>query len=155
MMKNVLYALSFSICITASTAVAESSNKGPLILSTAQMDYVTAGTSADVIVNADANSDFFALTSTFGSATATQSGADNPALRSYIGIAGGSASAVAIGEGSSTDTDVTPTADVPGTNIQVHEINIHSKVLGVEINAASVVKVGSFTSPLPTNLPGY
>ncbi|QBQ53956.1 hypothetical protein [Nitrosococcus wardiae] len=153
MMKNVFYALSF-FCITVSTAVAESTSQGPLILSTAQMDYVTAGTNADVIVNADATSSHLAFTSTFGSATATQSDADNPALRSYIGIAGGSAGAVAVGEGSSTDTTVIPTADVPGTNVQVHEINIHSKVLGVEINAASVVKVGSFVSPLSTNLPG-
>lgn len=146
-MKSVFYSL-IICCTIVSSATAASLNK-PTPLSLAQMDSVTAGTDANVIVNSTAYSNLFAYTVTSGTAITTQTKADNPLLGSYIGVAGGNAGAVAVGQGASTGTSVTPTVNVPGTNVQTYEVDIHNSVGGMEINSASIIKVGSFMNPLP------
>lgn len=146
-MKSVFYSL-IICCTIVSSATAASLNK-PTPLSLAQMDSVTAGTDANVIVNSTAYSNLFAYTTNFSTAKAIQTKTDNPLLGSYTGIAGGNAGAVAVGGGASTNTSITPTVDVPGTNVQTFTVNIHSEVSGIEINSASIIKIGSFMNPLP------
>ncbi|MGR6034651.1 MAG: hypothetical protein ACU4EQ_10575 [Candidatus Nitrosoglobus sp.] len=146
-MKSVFYSL-IICCTIVSSATAASLNK-PTPLSLAQMDSVTAGTTTNITVGAAASSNLFAYTATSGTAIATQTKTDNPLLGSYIGVAGGNATAIAVGGGASTGTSVTPTVDVPGTNTQTYEVDIHNSVGGIEINSASIIKIGSFINPLP------
>jgi hypothetical protein len=150
MLKKIIYLL-MPVSMNLSVAVAEDSpGLDPLMLSSAQMDQVTAGLDAAVIVNATGSSPFFTFTGTEAVATAAMSDGNDPKLGGYVEIAGGGALAVAAGDGASTSTSVSPTtssAGLPGSTTFQAGGQAHGGL--VEINASAVLTMGSvFVNPL-------
>jgi hypothetical protein len=150
MFKKFIYAFML-ISINISVAMAENSPaSSPLLLSSEQMDQVTAGLDAAVIVNATGSSPFFTFTGSEAVATAAVSDGNDPKLGGYVEIAGGGALAVAAGDGASTSTSVSPTTSsdgLPGSMTFQAGGQAHGDL--VEINASAVLTMGSvFVNPL-------
>lgn len=149
MVKKIAYIL-IPASMTLSVAVAGSLSSDPVLLSSGQMDQVTAGLGAIVTVDAIGDSSFFAMTQTNGAAVvAISGGVNHPALGGYVEVAGGGAVAVAAGDGSTTDTNVaaaTSQAGAPGSNTYV--ASGHMKGNLVEINSNVTYTSGSlFVNP--------
>lgn len=147
MIKKITYIL-ISACMTLSVAVAGPLASNPVLLSSDQMDQVTAGLSAAVNVSATAQSSFFANTNTNAVALTLVSNPDNPAQGGYVEVAGGEAVAVTAGQGASTSTAVSPTTSTqgsPGTNTS--QVSGHVQGLGGEINVNILYTTGPMFNP--------
>jgi hypothetical protein len=150
MFKKIIYAFML-ISINISAAMAEDSPaSSPLMLSSEQMDQITAGLGASVLVTAGGTSSFFTFTGTEAVATVAVSDGNDPALGGYMEASGGGAVAVAAGDGSTTSTSVSPatsSAGAPGSTTFQAGGQIQGKL--VEINASASLTMGSvFVNPL-------
>lgn len=150
MFKKIIYLL-IPILMNLSVAAAEDSpGSNPLMLSSAQMDQVTAGLDASVIVNATGSSPFFTFTGTEAVANVAVSDGNDPKLGGYLEVSGGGALAVAAGDGATTSTNVSPTtssAGAPGSSTFQAGGQVHGGL--VEINASATLTMGSvFVNPL-------
>lgn len=124
-------------------------DQGPVELSATQMDTVTAGFVSDVVVTAIGISPVFAATQTDAYSTVLVNSTDQPQLGVFVGISGGEAQAVAVGDGSDTATSVTPSNNISAPNSHSFGINIHAKSPIVEIQGAGLITVGTYiTNPL-------
>jgi len=118
MIKKIVYIL-IPTCMTLSVAVAEPLSSNPVLLSSDQMDQITAGLSSTVTADAMGNSTVFALTQTSTTANVYRTGnGGNTGLVGGGAISGGQAVAGAAGNGASTGTSVTPHTDITGPNSQ-------------------------------------
>lgn len=124
--------------MSLSIAMAESN---PLLLSSDQMDQVTAGLSSTVDAGAIAFSDYLAFTRVGVVSTTQTSSNGNAGLPSGATVAGGQTQAVAVGPGATTATDVAPTTDFSGSNTYSQQHNAYMAGPLGEINAAAVIAV--------------
>lgn len=146
MLKKIAFVL-MPLSLSLSVALADSLPTSPVMLTSAQMDQVTAGSSATVNADATAISSFFVMTHTN---TAALTAATSGTLGGYVEVAGGQATATAAGQGSSTSTDVSPatsSAGSPGSLTFQAGGQVQSSL--VNINGNAVLTIGSsFVSPL-------
>ena len=115
----------------------------PIELSAQQMDTVTAGFGSFVDAGAVGISEFFASTQTDVIAIATITTTEQPLLGAVVGISGGEAQAVAVGDGSDTATVVSPTNNITGSNTYTFELNVHMKGEIVEVSGAGLTTIGN------------
>lgn len=119
---------------------------GAVELSAKQMDSVTAGFASDVLVAAVGVSQIFAATQTDAYSAVLVSNTGQPLLGAFVGVSGGEAQAVAVGDGSDTATSVAPSNNVTGSTVHSFSVNIHNKSPIVEIQAAGLITVGTYIS---------
>ena len=148
MIKNTLYGALITAWVASSVAVAEPPTSNPVRLTPAQMDMITAGTNATTNVVANAASNFMARTNTYAAALTTASNPNQPALSGYVAAAGGVGQAVAVGQGSSMNTSVTPTVNAGAPNALTFAVNIHATGSIVDISGNLTIQFGTFVSPL-------
>jgi hypothetical protein len=122
---------------------ADSSN---IQLNNEQLDFVSAGFTANVVALAGATSDYLSLTKV-NTVTSTQTGS-NPALPAGVAVAGGQAIAAGVGSGSSAGTYVLPSTSLSGSNVisQQHTNTLSSPT--TSLNATAVIAIA-----LPTTSP--
>lgn len=148
-MKIIFKVLVVSMLGNALTYAGPNTPKGPVLLTEHQLDSLTAGFSSNVDVYAAGISQIFSATQTDAVAIATVTTADQPHLGAVVGISGGEASAVAVGEGSDTETAVNPSSDISGSNVNTYRVDVYMKGQIVEINGSGMITVGSIiTNPL-------
>jgi len=128
---------------------APEASKDPTLLSASQMDGITAGFAAFATVNAAGISQIYSTTQTNVVALAAVTTTDQPQLGAVVGISGGEAQAVAVGEGSDTTTGVSSTNTITGPNVMSFTVSVQMKGQVVEISGAGTMTIGSLvTNPL-------
>ena len=138
MIKKITYIVVLPACMSLSVAMAESN---PLLLSSNQMDQVTAGLSSTVDAGAIAFSDYLAFTRVGVVSTTQTSSNGNSGLPSGAAVAGGQTQAVAVGPGATTTTYVNPTTDLSGPNTYSQQHNAYMSGQLGEINASTVIAI--------------
>jgi hypothetical protein len=142
MIKKITYIVVLPACMSLSVAMAESN---PLLLSSNQMDQVTAGLSADVGATALATSPILALTK-------VNTVAEVAASKNNPGAGGAAAAGIAVaagaGQGSWTYTSVSPATSQTGPNTQAIQVNINQSNQLVSVSGSGVVSVNTLYNPL-------
>ncbi|MGZ8217025.1 hypothetical protein [Methylomagnum sp.] len=135
-----------AVAATLALSLADSARAEPL--TPAELDGVTAaGADAAVVVVAQAAGDIYARATTTGATTVGQTAADNPVLRGYFAAAAGTATTLTLGNGTS-NTAVSPTANVPSGHGQSYTVGGGLTVGGVDITSGATLK---FSTPLLPN----
>ena len=135
------------LCALLALCGAASSSASPLLLVPAEMDSVVAGASG-VLALSGATGEY-AFTQTAGTASAAavnQTGRLNTV--GYVAGSEGVATAIGLGSGAGTATQVVNVASVPGTMVTNYAITQHAKVGGFEISGGAAMSFGSFNKPL-------
>ena len=139
--------ISRTLCALVALCGAMSASASPLLLAPAEMDAVVAGASG-VLALAGAAGDY-ALTQTAGTAlTSVTNPASSVGTVGYVAGSEGVATAVGLGTGGSTATNVITTATVPGSMVTNYAVTHYAKVSGFEVNGGAVMSFGSFNKPL-------
>jgi hypothetical protein len=139
--------ISRTLCALLVLCGAMSASASPLLLVPAEMDAVVAGTSG-VLALAGATGDY-SITQTAGTAvTAFSNPTGQLGSVSYVAGSEGVASAVGLGSGATTSTNVTTAATVPGTMVTNYAITQYANVNGFEVSGGAVMSFGSYSKPL-------
>jgi hypothetical protein len=139
--------ISRTLCALLALCGAMSASASPVLLVPAEMDRVVAGAS-DVLALAGA-SGAYSITQTGGtSMTSAFNPTGSVGTVGYVAGSEGVASAVGLGAGGGTATNVVLSASVPGTMVTNYAVTQYAKVNGFEINGGAVMSFGSFNRPL-------
>jgi len=144
MIKKIAYIL-IPGCMSVSVAMAAPLPSNPVLLSSDQMDQVTAGLAATVDAYAIGISPVLALTKVTTTANVVQTGSGNPGLAGGGAIVGGLSQAGAAGTGAATGTSVTPATDLSGSNVHSSQLSLHSSGQLVNISGSAIVAVSAPT----------
>jgi len=143
MIKKIVYIL-IPTCMTVSVAMAEPLSS-PVLLSSDQMDQVTAGISAIAGAGAIASSPVLALTKA-GTVTEVAGSQSTPGAGGAA--AGGIALAGAAGQGSSTGTGVSAATSQSGPNTQSIQVGVNQSNQLNSISGGAIVSVNTIYNPL-------
>ena len=135
MIKKVIYIL-ISGCMTLSVAMADQLPSSQVLLSSDQMDQVTAGLSANVGVGALASSNYLALAKVDAVSTALKTSGGGG-----VAIGAGQALAGAAGSGAATGTGVTSATDLSGPNTYSQQHNVYMAGQLGQINTSAIIAV--------------
>jgi hypothetical protein len=136
-----------TLCALLALCGAVSASANPVLLAPSEMDTVVAGASG-VLAQAGATGDY-ALTQTSGVAgTSVFNSTGSPGSVASVAGSEGVATAVGLGAGGSTTTNVLNTASVPGTTVTNFSVNHHLAVSGFEVAGGAAMSFGSFNKSL-------
>jgi len=141
-MKRILFAVSF-ICGASVVSAAGPGESALLVLNSTQLDRVTAGNvTVGVAAGAGAASEFFALTRTDTNAVVHATSINGqPHNSAEVGVAGGQATAIAVGPGAATGTAVNETVAADGPNTSTFAVNGGIKVLFLDTTTSTTAVV--------------
>ncbi len=127
--------------MTLSVAMAGALPSNPALLSSEQMDQVTAGLNANVDAGAIAISDYLAFTRIGVVSTMLATGGANSGPHGSLAVAGGQVQAAAVGPGAATGMFVAPATDLSGPNVYSQQHNAYMTGPLGGINASAVIAI--------------